>query len=275
MKHSIFAMVLTAGLLAAQDKPPAAADATGAKQENYEAAIIPVKTLTGDSFDRLSKLLGVFNVRFVADEKLRTIVVYAPKDVVEKMRKVVEQLDQPGSEAAIGRNIDMTLTFLRCSTKAAAQASPLPADLEPVARQLRAATQCKDVELWDTLPLRLQEGKETTETLRLPSTLPEEFKGVLRPLTTGVLNIRPEGMTRKYQGRYVRFSTVRINFRIPYATGSFGQPPTPSSVQFSYVELGLTTSGDFMEGQKTVLGKVSGQDDETSIFVVISLKVLD
>jgi hypothetical protein len=30
-----------------------------------------------------------------------------------------------------------------------------------------------------------------------------------------------------------------------------------------------------MEGQKTVLGKVSGTDDETSIFVVISLKVLD
>jgi hypothetical protein len=30
-----------------------------------------------------------------------------------------------------------------------------------------------------------------------------------------------------------------------------------------------------MEGQKTVLGKVSGTDDETSIFVVISLNVLD
>jgi hypothetical protein len=271
MKRSIFAMALTAGLLAAQDKPPAAADATGAKPENYEAAIIPVKTLTGDSFDRLSKLLGVFNVRFVADEKLRTIVVYAPKDVVEKMRKIVEQLDQPGSEAAIGRNIDMTLAFLRCSTKAAAQPSPLPADLEPVARQLRAATQCKDVALWDTLPLRLQEGKETTESLRLPSTWPDDFKGT-RPLTTGQLSIRPEGVTRKDQGRYVRFSTVRINFRIPYATGSF---PAGSPVQFSYTELGLTTSGDFMEGQKTVLGKVSGADDETSIFVVISLKVLD
>jgi len=261
----VVAWLAMAALLCAQDKPPAAADAAGAKQENYEAAIIPVKTLTGDSFDRLSKLLGVFNVRFVADEKLRTIVVYAPKDVVEKMRKVVEQLDQPGSEAAIGRNIDMTLAFLRCSTKAPAQSSPLPADLEPVARQLRAATQCKDVELWDTLPLRVQEGKDTTESLRLPG-----LSGDLRGgPTIGQLKIHPESVTRKDQGRYVRFSNVQIGFRIPYATGA------APAVQYNYMDVGLTTSGDFMEGQKTVLGKVSGTDDETSIFVVISLKVLD
>jgi hypothetical protein len=187
------------------------------------------------------------------------------------MRKVVEQLDQPGSEAAIGRNIDMTLAFLRCSTKPPAQPSTIPADLEPVARQLRAATQCKDVQLWDTLPLRLQEGKETRETLRLPNALPDIFKGV-RPLAKGTITIRPEGVTRKDQGRYVRFSLVRVDFQMPYATGCFG---ADQSCQFSFVDLGLTTSGDFMEGQKTVLGKVTGADDETSIFVVISLKVLD
>jgi hypothetical protein len=268
----VLIVVFAAGLLQAQDKPPAPADA--AKQENYEAAIIPVKTLTGDSFERLSKLLSVFNVRYVADDKLRTIVVYAPKDVVAQMRKVVEQLDQPGSEAAIGRNIDMTLAFLRCSTKPPAQSSTLPADLEPVARQLRAATQCKDVELWDTLPLRVQEGKETTESLRLPNTIPDDFKGI-PPVATGTITIHPEGVTRKDQGRYVRFSTVRINFRIPYATGSFAPSAAPLvSTQYNYMDVGLTTSGDFMEGQKTVLGKVSGTD-ETSIFVVISLKVLD
>jgi hypothetical protein len=262
--------MFAAGVLAAQDKPAAAANATAPAQENFEAAIIPVKTLTGDSFERLSKMLAVFNVRYTADEKLRTILVYGPKDVIAQMRKVVEQLDQPGSEAAIGRNIDMNLAFLRCSPKAPAQPAALPADLETVARQLRAATQCKDVELWDTLPLRLQEGKETTESLRLPNTSwPDDFKGI-RPLVIGQLNIRPEGVTRKDQGRYVRFSTVRISFRIPYVTGG-----TPPNYQFAYSDLGLTTSGDFMEGQKTVIGKLSGADDETSIFVVISLKVLE
>ena len=122
-----------------------------------------MKTLTGDSFDRLVRLLNVFNAQaqYSGDKNLRTIVVYAPKDVVEQMRKVVAELDRPGSEAAIGRNIEMTMTFLKCSTKASTGASTLPADLEAVAKQLRAATQYKDIEVWDVVPLRLQEGKVT------------------------------------------------------------------------------------------------------------------
>jgi hypothetical protein len=55
---------------------------------------------------------------------------------------------------------------------------------------------------------------------------------------------------------------VKIGFRVPISTGQF-------------IDFGLTTSGDFMEGQKTVLGKVSGTDEDAAIFVVIALKVLD
>ena len=162
----VAAVALAATLLLGQEKP------ADSKSESFEAVIIPVKTLSGDSFNRLAKLLAVFNVRYAADDKLRTIVVYAPKDVVAQVRRVVEQLDQPGSEAAIGRNIEMTLAFLLCSTKPAAESRPLPADLEPVARQIKVATQYKDVQLWDTVPLHLQEGRDTNQLLRLPGSLP-------------------------------------------------------------------------------------------------------
>lgn len=265
----VMPVVLAAGALYGQNQPGLATSTP-----DYDAVIIPVKTLTGDSFDRLVKLLTVFNAHMQSDDKLRTIVVYAPRDVVDKMRKVVAELDQPGSEAAIGRNIDMTLTFLKCSTKASAQPSALPADMEAVAKQLRSATQYKDVQLWDTLPLHLQEGKETQESLRMPS-------GAFNAPgfnATGQINVRPEGVTRKDQGRYVRFSSFRIGFKIPYAVNpptNLADPNVRVNIQYSYMDVGLTTSGDFMEGQKTVLGKVSGVDDETAIFVVISLKVLD
>jgi hypothetical protein len=250
-------VVLAAGALYGQDIAPLKGEPT----PEYDAVIIPVKTLTGDSFDRLVKLLGVFHAQMQSDDKLRTIVVYAPHDVVEKMRKVVAQLDQPGSEAAIGRNIDMTLTFLKCSTKAPAQASALPADMEAVGRQLRASTQYKDIQFWDSVPLHLQEGKDTTEQLRMPSSA----FNVPFFNASGSLMIHPEGVTRKDQGRYVRFSRLSIDFNLPFMSGN--NPQT--------MRVGLNTSGDFMEGQKTVLGKVSGMDDDTSIFVVISLKVLD
>jgi len=246
-------ILLAAMVLHAQDKPSEVV-----KAEPREAVIIPVKTLTGDSFNRLVRLLGVFSAQMNADEKLRTIVVYAPKDVVEQMRKVVNELDRPGSEAAIGRNIDMTMTFLKCSTKPASGASTLPADLESVAKQLRAATQYKDIEVWDVLPLRLQEGKVTDQSLRLPGpTLPNGL------FPTANIRIYPESVTHKDQGRYVRFEQVKIGFRIPISTGA------------QFMDFGLTTSGDFMEGQKTVLGKVSGMEEDTAIFVVIALKVLD
>jgi hypothetical protein len=256
----IVPVILAAAALYGQDKAPEnktpEKPAEAQPTPDYDAVIIPVKTLSGDSFDRLVKLLSVFNARLQSDDKLRVIVVYAPKDVVEKMRKVVAALDQPGSEAAIGRNIDMTLTFLKCSTKASTPPSTVPADMEAVARQLRAATQYKDIGLWDTVPLHLQEGKDTMDFLRMP--------GGGGSGLTGEIQIHPEGVTRKDQGRYVRFSSLRFTFRMPNG------PPNSQ-----YIQVGLTTSGDFMEGQKTVLGKLSGADDDSAIFVVVELKVLD
>src|SRR5262249_46368376 len=120
--------VMAATLVSGQDKP------NQVKHEAWDAAIIPVKTLSGDSFRRLVNLLAVFNASCRGDEKLHAIVVYAPKDVVAQMRHVVEELDRPGSEAAIGHNIDMTLAFLRCSTRAASEKREFPADLEAAAR---------------------------------------------------------------------------------------------------------------------------------------------
>src|SRR5215469_2995162 len=100
MKYiSITIALFGAAVLGAQEKKPAAGEFFATPEENFEAAIIPVKTLTGDSFNRLSGMLAVFHAHYIADDQLRTILVYAPKPVVAQMRKVVEQLDQPGSQA--------------------------------------------------------------------------------------------------------------------------------------------------------------------------------
>ena len=247
----------------------------GVAQENSDpnarqAVIIPVKTLSGDSFERLVRLLNVFQARFTSDERLRTILVYAPKETVDQMRRVIEELDKPGSEAAIGRNIELTLSFLRASFAPQAEARPLPPDLEAVAKQLRAATQYKNVQLWDIMPVRVQEGRETEQTYRMPNTIPSSTV-----FPTATLKFRPEAVIRKDDGRYVRFSLVRIGFRVPYVSGVLRGAEGQEEKQFNWMDVGLNTTGDFKEGQKTVIGKVSGLDDESAIFVVIALKVLD
>ncbi len=259
----VLILLLAASLAYSQDKPAEVKSAEQAANAPRDAEIIQVKTLTGDSFDRLVKLLSVFNnARITSDDQMRTIVVYAPKDVVTQIRHVVEQLDRPGSEAAIGKNIDLTLTLLRCSTKppATGEAS-LPSEIEAVAKQLRAATQCKDVQLLDVLPMRLQEGKESSDSIHLPG----DSAG--HPIT-GDARFHPQTVYRKDQARYVRFDTVRVDLRVPVG---YGNPAT----QYSFFDERLSTSGDFMEGQKTVLGKVSGTSDDQAIFAVIALKILD
>jgi hypothetical protein len=149
----------------------------------------------------------------------------------------------------------MTVTLLRCTATPATGATPLPADIEQVAKQLRAATQCKNAEVWDVLPMRLQEGKGTTGQLQLPGATPGGQHALLS------VAVSPEAVYRREQSRYVRFSRMKLDFKIP----------TPTS----FVDAGINTSGDFMEGQKTVLGKVSGTGNDDSIFAVIALKVLD
>ena len=259
----LLAPVLMLGLLRGQDEKPAVTEAPGG---TLESAIIHVKTLDGDSFSRLVNLLRVFDAKIQGDDHLRTILVYGRPSVVAQIRHVVEEMDRSGSEAAIGRNVEMTLTFLRCSAKPAAAPAVLPADLESVAKQLRAVTQYKDVALWDVLPLHLQEGKETTETFgmaRGASTIPG-LDNPQRPY--GSVWIQPDAVYRKDQARYVRFRTMRVNIKIPVYT---------SPTQWSFTDVSLNTAGDFAEGQKTVLGKLSGLDDESAIFIVVTLKVLD
>ena len=256
-------VLLAASVLAQQ---PAPAPGPPVDSSNYETAIIPVKTLTGDSFQRLSRVLSIFGAKFYADEKLRTIVVFAPKDVIAHMRKVIESLDRPGSDAAIGRNIQMTLTLLRCSAKPFEGAKSLPADMEPVAKQLRASSLCKDVQLWDTIPLRLTEGRRTENNTRLPGNL------MNRPNAFSTLNLRiyPEVVKARSDGRYVQLEEIRISLRIPFLTSQSHEPP-----QFQYNDFSINTSGEFKEGQKSVIGKTSGGDEDSSVFAVIEIKILD
>jgi len=255
-------LALCLSVLCAQEQPLAP---KLPQPEKMEAAIIPVKTLSGDAFNRLRNMLNVFNnARISADDRLQPVIVYGSPDVIKEVRRVITELDKPGSEAAVGRNIELTLTFLKCSTKAAGPATTLPPDLEPVAKQLRAMTQYKDVQLWDIIPLRIQEGRRTEQSTRMPGSISPSVS----PLAQITLNA--EAVVTRETGRFVRFDRLQIGLKIPVVTGTTGTSP-----QFNYVEVGLNTAGDFKEGQKTVLGKLGGIDDDTAVFVVVALKVID
>jgi hypothetical protein len=142
---------------------------------------------------------------------------------------------------------------------------PLPADIEPVAKQLRAVTQYRDIQLWDIIPMRIQEGRRTEQSTRMPGAISPSVSPMAQ------ISLNPEAVVTRDTGRFVRFDRLQIGLKIPVVTGT--APGT--SPQFNYVEVGLNTAGDFKEGQKSVLGKLGGIDDDTAVFVVVALKVID
>jgi len=251
-------LLFTALALLAQDKVSDKAPevSPAVPGQSNEAVIIPVKNLVGDSFQRLLNLLSVFNARYKGDADLGTIVIYAPHDVAIQMKHVIDELDKPGSVANLGHNIEMTLTFLRCSPSGAAGSESLPSDVQSVVRQLRATVPCAQAQVWDTVPMRLQEGKEGSGNLQLPQQAPNVKK------TSVAIRMRPDAVFRRDQSRYVRFARVDLTFHSTEPNGQIS-------------DFSVNTAGDFMEGQKTVVGKVSGLNGEESIYSVIALKVLD
>lgn len=297
LRIAIPAALLATGLLPAQQsQPPVPAPAAGAPQSaesasprpglstgpdlaGYEASVIPVKSLSGDSFIALNNLLNtVFkDYRISGNQRLSVILVYAPQTVVEQVRRVVEQLDDPKSSVSLARNVDATLTLLRCSTAARAAATPLPGDLETTAKQIRAMTQYRSVELWDTVPLRLTERNRTEATVVLP-------RGAGQQPIRGSLSVTMEAVRQKPAGRYITLSQVSGTFQ---ESGGDKNPSqsitTASQVSAMFQESSpdkipaqsIVTAGDFLEGQKTVIGKMPGADDGEAIFIVVQLKVLD
>lgn len=233
------------------------------------AVIIPVKNLTGDAFERLSQLLKAFGAEFKADSQLRVILVYAPKEVADQMRRVVEELDRPGSLAAAGRNLEIALQLVRCGTGAANSEMPLPPDLEPVAKQLRATMGCKSVELWENIPVRLQEGMSHQARFRLYSK-PQGIEEKLGAFPSVELTMWVEAVVNRPDGRYVRLRELLATFTIPLIR----EHEDGRNRLERYERYNLRTAAELKEGQRTVLGKV-GLDNGSSVFLVLTPKVVD
>jgi hypothetical protein len=260
--------ILIMTLMPAVNALPGQEKTAEARQEDREAAVFHVKHLSGDAFNRLPKLLMAFGAQFQSDDQLRTIVAYAPKHVLNEMRRVIEELDRPDSPILLGRNIQMTVAFLLCSQQPQPATGPLPGELEPVAKQLRAGGLCKELRLWDLLPLHLQEGKVTRLTLDLPSLRP----GYPGALVRAHVMLQPEFVAQRDSGRYLRVRTLDFTVNFPDPRSVVGEEKRPAA----YLgPLTLSTSGEFKEGQKAVLGKLTTLDDLTGVFAVIWFRVLD
>src|SRR5262249_18325613 len=146
---ALFGLSLPCG---AQKEAKAEAEATTKPAEEWTTKVIEVRHA---DVARLAEVLkGVFRGNIKYDAALKIIGVNVPKDTLPAIEDVIKRFDVP---PAVTKNIELTAYLVIASEQAEASAS-VPAELQPVIKQLKGIFAYQGFRLLDTLVVRSREG---------------------------------------------------------------------------------------------------------------------
>jgi hypothetical protein len=188
------------------------------------------------------------------------LILSGQKGTVDGFEEIIRQLDV----APIAKkNIETTVYMVVASPQASSSAA-VPAELEPVVKQLKGVFSYKSFRLLDSFVLRSRDMEKG------------DTSGFVPPLEGSA----PTGTKIIYQFKYQRVSLdgTEANRVIRYDRLSLGMkvPVASGPNQFNYVEAGISTDVDVPEGKKVVVGKTSAVEGaDSALILVISAKVVD
>ncbi len=217
------------------------------QQKKEETAPKPANTvrvfqLRHHNGESIVQTLRSLDVRVTFDPRLNLLAVSAPASAMAGVADVVQKLDQP---APAPKNVEITAYILLASSQAAQET--LPADLEPVAKQLRATFGFQSFRVLDAPLVRGREGDRARiiGTLTIAPAEAPEYSLTFAPSIIGNTTIRLENLS---------FSS-------------------------NQVPVGIGTQVDIAAGQKVVVGKAGikgkGQEQDRSMILVLSGRIID
>lgn len=220
---------------------------------------------------QVAKLLKVFQIsgcQVVPDEQMQVLAVSGPADAVAQIEKAVELLDKPAAPEQPKKNLELLVYILEGHAEPIPNAT-VPDALKDVAAELSRTFPYPNFLLLDTLLLRCRDG-EGAET-RTP--IASEGQTGDEKLSVATIAVTSEGAPatlRLTEFRY--FLTVGIPSppQTPLADGK----PQPVR-RMEYKDYGFTANLDVQEGQKVVVGKANMGNANTSMFVVVTARVVD
>jgi len=250
MKRLVFALLLIALPLAAQEAQPKAPPA---------AAVPHVQKLFLLKYadpTHVANLLGVFNASVRPDSDMHALAVLTTSEAT--MQAIEEAIQRMDVASAASKNIEMTAYLLIGNETAGTEPSAMPKELDGVVTQLKNAFAFKSYRLLDTLALRTRVGQRaSTSSVGRPMQIGDK---VAAPTTQFRINSAGIGSDETT----VRIDGLNLQSRIPVATGQG---------QFGYQDVGLQADVDIKQGQKVVIGRVSVA--ESALFVVLTAQVVN
>jgi hypothetical protein len=187
------------------------------------------------------------------------LILSGPKDTVTGLEEIIKQLDVV---PITKKNIETTVYMVVASGQASISAT-MPAELEPVIKQLKGVFNYKGFRLLDSFVLRSRDTEKG------------DTSGFVPPLDANIAGGAKITYSFQYgrvsldgteTNRVVRYDNLKLRIRVPIASGG----------GFNYMESGISTDVDVPEGKKVVVGKTSAVESaDSALILVISAKVVD
>ncbi|MDX2152734.1 MAG: hypothetical protein SFV54_18475 [Bryobacteraceae bacterium] len=212
--------------------------------------------------NRLAKILSIFDARLMVDENLKIISVQGDQSSMTAIEEAIKRFDVPPPPE---KNIELTVHLVFASQQAAAGAR-MPAELEPVVKQLRGIFPFQSYTLLDTHLMRTRDGTEASanSALRVPGQ-PDAVAGSLQ------MAVRRASLSAVEKSNVIRLDRLQLTLQVPtrQATDDKGR------AYWMHDRADIVTSVDVPEGKRTVVGKANMQNTDTAIFAVLSARVVE
>lgn len=265
MKRLLTALFCLAGLASAQTATPP----PDAAKPKWIQKVIDVKyadpTLLadllgyltpGDLDPRLNRVKPQTGLHAIS------IGTYDPS-FLKLAEEIIKRYDVPNAAPAAApqqHGVEIVAHILLAGPKGSS-GDALPADLEPVAKQLRSVFGYTDMRLLDSALIRGREARRS-EVTGILSGLAEGSKGS----TVYHIVIKNVSLQSAGKGNSIVLEDFKFYARVPY---EMGQGP------YQVTDVGFDTDLNVLEGQKVVVGKSRMGASNEALILVVSARVVE
>lgn len=239
-------MLLLPALAAAQNPEPPKPPAEIARK------VVELKHLSGTRAERAANLLYRFLQPggFISiDPELRTAVLAGPPDAVAAAEALLRKFDVPGDKG--GAQVTLTLHMIEASPEEG-RGGATPKEIASAVEQMEQTFSYKSYRLLDTI-LLVGRGNAGAVASGLLPTEPVRGEKATYEAAYETLQVYDDAKT-------IGLKLFRVNLEIPSPAGGMRRTA-------------LRTDVSLQEGQKLVIGKLSADQANNAIFVVLTADI--
>jgi Bacterial type II/III secretion system short domain len=255
MRIAKFVLMALVGILPMLAQEPKQAEKPNSTSANWPVRIFQVKHA---NVSELAVVFSAFGAVLNADRDLKVLSVRAPKEVLAAIEEAIQRLDVPAPAA---KNIELSAYLLIASPQGSS--SNVPADLEPVVKQLKGLFNYQGFRLLGTVSLRGRDGHGG----EVNGNLPAHNSDFPNATTSYFIRTNSVSITSEGKERVIRIDQLHLRLRVPAKAND--------GITLTSQEATIHTSIDVREGQKVVVGKANIDNADNALILVLTTKVVD